>query len=116
MKQMYHLEALLSAATRDQAGRLALFALVNLGIIDALANGMISAAEAVSNFYFADNCLFVRGVLKDKTADRVMSHGVQLPDLFDGLPTNEAQREFLHELTTMKALCLKLLEGQRQVA
>ena len=28
----------------------------------------------------------------------VMSRGVQLPDLFESLPAEEAQREFLHEL------------------
>ena len=116
MKQTYNLETLLTAASPDQGDRLAFFALVNLGFIESLANGMRSAAEAVGRFYSADNCLFVRKVLKDKTADRVMSHGVQLPDLFDGLPTEEAQREFLHELTTMKALCLKLMESKRQVA
>ena len=116
MKQRYHLEDLLSAASQDQADRLALFAYVNLGFIESLANGLIGATEAVSRLYFADNCLFVRKVLKDKTADRVMSHGVQLPDLFDVLPTEEAHREFLHELSTMKALCLKLLESRRQVA
>ena len=42
-----------------------------------------------------------------------MSHGVQLPDLFDCLPTEEAQREFYHELETMRSLCLKLLEKGR---
>ena len=115
MKQRYDLEVILSATSHDQADRLALFAYVNLGLIESLANGLISATEAVSRFYFADNCLFVRKVLRDKTADRVMSHGVQLPDLFDVLPTEEAHREFLHELSTMKALCLKLLESRRQV-
>ncbi len=45
-----------------------------------------------------------------------MSHGVQLPNLFDALHAEGAQREFLHELTTMKALCIKLLENRRLVA
>jgi|APFre7841882630_1041343.scaffolds.fasta_scaffold99693_2 hypothetical protein len=116
MKEKYKLEALLAAVSQDQADRLAFFALVNLGFIESLANGLTSAAEAVSHFYFADNCLFVRKVLKDKTADRIMSHGVQLPDLFDSLPTEKAQREFLHELATMRSLCLQLLESRRQVA
>src|SRR5690242_7305034 len=82
MSQKYQLEILLPAASPDQADRLAFFAVLNLGFIESLANGMISAVAAVSRFYFADNCLFVRRVLKDKIADRVMSHGVQLPDLF----------------------------------
>ena len=42
-----------------------------------------------------------------------MSHGVQLPDLFTCLPAEEAQREFLHELETMRSLCLKLLDKER---
>jgi hypothetical protein len=35
---------------------------------------------------------------------------------FDCLPAEKAQREFLHELATMKSLCLQLLESGRQVA
>jgi hypothetical protein len=116
MSQKYSLEALLPPTTQGQADRLAVFAFINLGLIESLANGLLSATEAVGRFYFADNCLYVRKVLKDKTADRVMSHGVQLPDLFDGLPTENAQREFLHELATMRSFCLQLLESGRQVA
>ncbi len=116
MKQSYRLETLLSAASQDQEDRLAFFALVNLGFIESLSNGLVSAAEAVGQFYHADNCLFVHNGLKDKVAGRIMSHGVQLPDLFDCLPTEKAQREFLHELATMRSLCLKLLESKRQVA
>ena len=116
LKEKCDLKALLSAASPDQADRLAVFALLNLGFVESLANGMISAAEAVNTFYYADNGLFVRKVLKDKAADQVMSRGVQPPDLFDCLPKEEAQREFLHELATMRSLCLKLMEGKRRVA
>ena len=116
MTPKYHLEALLAAVSQDRADRLAFFAFINLGFIESLTNGMIGAEEAVRSFYFADNCLFVREVLKDKTADRIMSHGVQLPDLSDSLPAEKAQREFLHELATMKSLCLQLMEGRRQAA
>jgi hypothetical protein len=42
-----------------------------------------------------------------------MSHGVQLPDLFDCLPAEEAQREFFHELETIRSLSLQLLEKGR---
>jgi hypothetical protein len=45
-----------------------------------------------------------------------MSRGVQLPDLFDVLPTEEAHRELQRELVTMRSLCLKLLEDQQLVA
>lgn len=106
----------MATTSQDQAERVALFALINLGLIESLANGVLSAAEVVRQFYFADNCVYVRNILKDKTADCVMSHGVQLPDLFEVLPTDQAQRAFLHELAAMRSLCLKLLEKRRQVA
>lgn len=54
--------------------------------------------------------------MRDKTADAVMSHGVQLPDLFEALPPAEAQRAFQRELATMRALCLKLLAQMQLVA
>ena len=116
MDKIPRLEHLLSAVVSDQTDRLAFFAIINLGVVETLVNGSIGAAEAVSNFYDADNCLFVKNVLKDKTANRIMSHGVQLPDLFDSLSFEDAQREFVHELATMRSLCLQLLESRRQVA
>jgi hypothetical protein len=60
--------------------------------------------------------LFVRNQLRSKVADKIMGHGVQLPDLFDALPIEEAHREFHRELAIMRALCLKLLEEKRLVA
>jgi len=45
-----------------------------------------------------------------------MSHGVQLSDLFTVLPAEEAHRQLHHELATMRALCLKLLDDKRLVA
>ena len=104
---------MLSSTERDGEQQRAFFAFFNLGLIESLANGLLSAKEAVGRFYHADNCLFVRRVLKDKTADRIMSHGVQLVDLFDALPASGAQREFLHELAAMRGLCLQLLERCR---
>jgi hypothetical protein len=90
--------------------QLELFALLNLGIIQSLASGVISATAAVARFYHAENCLYVRQRLRNRWADAIMSHGVQLPDLFAALPAEEAQREFYHELEIMRSLCLKLLE------
>jgi hypothetical protein len=110
------LQQLLSTANGTSAHPLALFALLNLGIIESLANGLMSATDTVRTFYHADNCLFVRKQLRDKIADTIMSHGVQLPDLFTVLTAEEAHREFQHELTTMRALCLKLLENKQLVA
>jgi hypothetical protein len=90
-----------------------LFALVNLGLVQSLASGMLSVTEAVDRFYNADNCLYVRKHFRNRDADTIMSHGVQLPDLFDCLSPEEARPQFYHELETMRALCLKLLEKGR---
>lgn len=110
------LSALLLNGDRSKRERTQLFALVGLGIIESLSNGLISAHEALRSFFHADNCLFVRKELKNKTADEVMGRGVQLADLFDLLPPGDAQREFQKELTAMRALCLRLLEKKLQVA
>jgi hypothetical protein len=116
---MHHkmsLQALLTASPESPGQRLALFALLTLGLLESLAHGLLSATEALQVFFHADNCLFVRKHLRDKTAEAVMSHGVQLPDLCEALPMAEAQREFQRESATMRALCLKLLEQKQWVA
>jgi hypothetical protein len=116
---MHHnmsLQALLAASHESPGQRLALFALLTLGMLESLAHGLLSASDALRVFFHTENCLFVRKHLRDKTADAVMSHGVQLPDLFEALPTAEAQREFQRELATMRSLCLKLLEQKQLVA
>ncbi len=92
------------------------FALLCLGIIESLANGLISATDAVRFFFHADNWLFVQKHLKEKIAIRIMSHGVQLPDLLEALPAEEAQREFQHELTIIHTQCLKLLKDEQIAA
>jgi len=106
------LQTLLAAAGGTPAQQLMLFALLNLGMIEALVNGLLSATHALRVFFHTENCLFVRKYLRNTTADAIMSHGVQLPDLFDMLPGEEAHREFQRELATMRALCLKLLAGK----
>jgi hypothetical protein len=116
MKNSMHLKTLLTGSKTTPGQPLALFALLTLGFIDSLASGLISASDAVGIFFHAQNCLFVRKHLRDKIADKSMSHGVQLPDVFDALGTEEAQREFQHELATMRGFCLKLLEKKRLVA
>lgn len=104
------------AEGHQAAQPLALFTLLTLGMIESLANGLLSATEAVRVFFHMENCLFVRKHRRDKTADTIMSHGVQLPDLFEALPREEAHREFQRELATMRTLCLKLLEEKQLVA
>jgi hypothetical protein len=80
------------------------------------ASGSPPAHQVALFALLPENCLFVRKHLRDKLADVIMSHGVQLPDLFEALPPDEAHREFQRELATMRSLCLKLLEEQPLVA
>lgn len=105
----------LSELGGDPIQRLRFFALLNLGIIQALAGGVMSASEAIQLFYNADNCLYVRKHFRNKQANATMSHGVQLPDLFEALPNKEASREFFHELETIRSLCMSLLAEKRAV-
>jgi hypothetical protein len=116
MNNRMSLQILLAAAGSTPAQQLALFALLTLGMIEVLANGLLSATHALRVFFHTENCLFVRKHLRDKTADAIMSHGVQLPDLFDVLSREEAHREFQRELATMRDLCLKLLAEKQMIA
>jgi hypothetical protein len=110
------LQPLLASANGSSSRRTALFAVLNLGLIESLANGLVSPDEAVRLFYNAGNCLYVGKHLRQKKAVEIMSRGTQLPDLFEALPADEALREFQHELATMRSLCLGLLEKKRLVA
>jgi hypothetical protein len=114
MKHRIDLNTLLSRSSDDQE-RLASFALLALGVIESLAGGAIGASAAVELFFCADNCLFVRRQLRHEAADEIMSRGVQLPDVLEALPAQEAQREFQRELAAMRSVGLKLL-GDMQAA
>jgi len=103
----------LAALSTKQEQPVALFAVATLGIVDSLAAGSLTPTEAIRAFFHAKNCRFVRSKLRDKRADEVMSRGVQLADLFDAMPLEEAHREFQHELQAMKSLCHELLEAER---
>lgn len=116
MHNKISLQTLLSASGGMPGQQLALLALLTLGILESLANGLLSATDALRVFFHTENCLFVRKQLRHKIADAIMSHGVQLPDLFEVLPPEEAHREFQRELATIRSLCLTLLEEQRLVA
>src|SRR5437879_6160908 len=116
MHNSISLKTLLAASNGMPAQQLALLALLTLGILESLANGLLSATDVLQVFFHTENCLYVRKQLRDKIADAIMSHGVQLPDLFVVLPPEEAQREFQRELATIRSLCLKLLEEKRLVA
>ena len=110
MRPNHSFRIVLSEAGSDLAGQLELFSLLNLGLVQSLASGVLSPSGALQRFYHAENCLYVRKHLGNKDANAIMSHGVQLPDLFESLEAEEAQREFFHELEKIHSLCLKLLE------
>jgi len=113
MKQRHPSRVLLSEVSGSSPHQLELFALMNLGLVQSLASGILSPGEAVERFYHADNCLYVQRHLRRREANAIMSRGVQLPDLFECLPAEEVQREFYHELEAIRALCLKLLGEKR---
>ena len=96
--------------------QLGMFAVLNLGIVELLASGALSSADATRLFFNAENCLYVRKKLRDKVADKIMGHGVQLHDLFEVLPGKEAQQEFQRELQSIRSLCLQLLDQHELVA
>lgn len=104
---------MLSEIGGEPAQRLRFFALLNLHIVQSLASGVMSAAEAIQLFYNAENCFYVRKHFRNKQASAVMSHGVQLPDLFEALSAKDASREFFHELETIRSLCMNLLAEKR---
>ncbi|MDZ7362127.1 MAG: hypothetical protein ONB46_15595 [candidate division KSB1 bacterium] len=113
MRQDNQFRIILSEFGGDPMQQLRFFALLNLGIVQSLASGVISAAEAVQLFYNAENCLYVRQHFRNKEANAIMSHGVQLPDLFECLSTEEASHEFFYELETIRSLCMNLLAEKR---
>ena len=90
--------------------RLPTFALLVLGIVESISSGVLSASDAARTFFTAENCLFVRHALKNRSADQIMSRGVQLPDLFDALAPYEAARELREELRSIQDLCRTLLQ------
>ncbi|MCI0618693.1 hypothetical protein L0244_37420 [bacterium] len=113
MRKANHFLIFLSEISGDLTQQLRYFALLNLGIVQSLASGVISATEAVQLFYNAENCLYVREHFRNKKANAIMSHGVQFPDLFEVLSAAEASREFFHELEAMQSLCMNLLATRR---
>nr|VFJ70889.1 MAG: hypothetical protein BECKFW1821C_GA0114237_102511 [Candidatus Kentron sp. FW] len=115
MKHPIQLGNLLSR-TEDDHQRIVSFAFLCLGIIESLAKGTIDASDAVKIFFHAENCRFVRMVLRQESADEIMGYGVQLTDLSDVLSPEEARREFERELELMQARCLDLLATERMAA
>lgn len=116
MSATIDLAELLSRTNGRAPSRPGLFALLSLGIIECLANGALGSEEATQLYFNAQNCLYVRKKLRDKIADEVMGRGVQLQDLFEALPEQEARKEFQRELESIRSLCLRLLRHHQLVA
>jgi hypothetical protein len=116
MQKPMNLQQVLNAAGADSARQLELFAILTLGIMESLENGVLSPAEAITVFFNLENCRFVRDNLPAKAADEVMGRGVQLPDLLEALDAEEAPKEFQREIAAIRRLCLGLLEEHRLVA
>ncbi len=116
MNKTIDLSELLSAQHSRGPGRLGLFAILSLGVTECLASGSIDSTDATRLFFNAQNCLYVRKSLRDEMADKIMSHGVQLQDLFDVLSEREARKEYQRELGTIRGLCLQLLDQHQLVA
>ena len=77
MRQSQSFRIVLSEASGSPTQQLELFALVNLGLTQSLASGILSPTETPQRFYHADNCLYVRKHFRNKEANEIMSHGVQ---------------------------------------
>ncbi len=116
MQTNMSLKLLLTVADHTSAQQKEIFALLTIGVIESLSNSLVSTSEALQVFFHAENCLFVRKELRDKVADKIMSHGIQLPDLFETLSTEEAYQELERELITMRSLCFQLLKERQRVA
>ena len=113
MKRLQSVHIVLSELTGSPSQSIEIFALVNLGFIQSLASGVLTPTDAISRFYHAANCRFVKSRYRQKEAQEIMSRGIQLADLFETLSPEEAQREFGCELETMRSLCLRILSKGR---
>lgn len=100
---------------QEDGGRM-LLPIIVLGILESLENGRLTPSDAIQGFFNAENCAFVEKSIKNKTARDIMARGVQLPDLFDALPREEALQEFQREIAKIRELCLELIGEQRLAA
>ena len=116
MKDNIDLSGLLTGLGSEAPSQLGVFAFLGLGVVESLATGALSASDAVRVLFNSQNCQYVHKKLRDEVADKIMSHGVQLADLFEALPEQVAQQEFQRELEKIRSLCLQLLELHRAAA
>lgn len=106
----------LLANINDPDQQNATFSMLSLGVTESLVSGSLSASDALRDFFHAENCLYVNKTIRSRSANELMSRGVQLADLFDALPVEQAQQEYQRELAAMHTLCLQLLESERLAA
>jgi hypothetical protein len=59
VKQRHPLCVVLSELSGSLAQRPEFFELVNLGLVQSMASGILTPTEAVERFYHARNCLYV---------------------------------------------------------
>lgn len=116
MKPALQLENLLQTSGKEGVDPLTVFAFMILGVIESLSSNLMSPKESVRVVFNFENCSYVKERLKKKAANEVMGRGVQLNNLFDGLPLEEAKREYARELAAMKTLCMNLIEREHLVA
>lgn len=116
MRKALRLENVLAGVPDRDDDRQVAFALLALGVIESLAEGVMSATDAVGFFFHAENCLYVRKTLQKTAATEIMGRGIQLPDLFDALAADPAHREFQRELAAMRSSCIALLTSLGGVA
>lgn len=115
MKHRVRLAEMLSLEDTPTARR-SVFAFLALGVIDALATGILTPTEATQRFFNGENCAYVRKRFRGRLADDVMGRGVQLSDLFEILPPEQANAAFRRELETMREACRRLVGGGRAAA
>ena len=68
MKQIHPLRVALSELSGSLAQQLELFALVNLGLVQSMASGVLTPTEGVERFYHAKNSLYVQKHFRRKEA------------------------------------------------
>lgn len=90
MKREAQQNILVSKFTGTTSQQLEMFALVNLGILQSLSCGILTPSAAIERFYNGANCLHVKGRLRTKESQEIMSRALQLADLFDTLNAEEA--------------------------
>jgi hypothetical protein len=101
----------------EEAQRLAVFAGLNLAMLQSVDSKGQALRDITAGFYNVANCLYVKRSFRQSDADELMSRGVQLADLFDVLPRKQAESELKREKNAMRAICYKLLAiDERQVA